>query len=169
MSLFVAVGTCLGGFDELVEAADDAARHLALTGFAQIGHSRHVPRTLRWQRFLPAAEMQARIGEARVVLCHAGVGLLGEAMRAGRPIVAMARRHSAGLQGPGADQSAFLAHLARLQPLRVADDPEQLEQAVAELLAGPPRIDYRLDSDIPQLIADYLRAGCCMGGRDEGS
>ncbi|MDX6750283.1 hypothetical protein SH611_10745 [Geminicoccaceae bacterium 1502E] len=169
MSLLVAVGTYIRGFDELVEAADRAACHLALGGFAQIGHSAYLPHTLRWQRFLPPGELQARIAAARVVVCHGGVGILGEAMRAGRPIVALPRRGATGRRNPAGDQSVFLERLAGLFPLRIAGNPEELEQAIAMLLAGPRSIDYRLGSDIPRLIGGFLRGGCCMREHDDGS
>ena len=80
--ILVAVGTYIHGFDELVAAADAAAAELGLAGFAQIGHSRFVPRQLAWERFLTPAQMANRMTAAHLVICHGGVGLLGEAMRA---------------------------------------------------------------------------------------
>ena len=89
--ILVAVGTYIHGFDELVEAADGAVGELGLPGFAQIGHSRVIPRHLAWERFLLPAALAGRIDGAGLVICHGGMGLLGEAMRAGKPIIAMPR------------------------------------------------------------------------------
>lgn len=165
----MAVGTYLEGFDALVEAADDVALHLALGGFAQIGHSTRRPRHLAWARFLPPEALRRRIAAARVVVCHGGVGILGEAMRAGRPIVALPRRGVTSRRHPAGDQRIFLERLARLHPVRVAAGPEELEQAIAMLLAGPPAVAYRLGSNIPRLIGDFLRSDDCAPRPDKGS
>ena len=90
--ILVSVGTFVRGFDELVAAADAAAGSLALRGLAQIGHSSVVPKHLDSVRFLPEATLRDLLRRAGVVVCHGGMGILGEAMRAGRPIVAVPRR-----------------------------------------------------------------------------
>lgn len=154
--LLVAVGTFVHGFDALVAAADEAAAALGLDGFAQIGGSRLIPRHLAWARTLPAAELAARIAAARVVVCHGGVGLLGEAMRAGRPIVAVPRRGPTTRDHPAGDQLPFLRRLAERFPIRLCEDPRGLARFLDAALAGPASVDYPLGSDVPELIARFL-------------
>lgn len=155
-ALLLAVGTFLHGFDALVAAADEAAARLGIAGFAQIGGSRVVPRHLSWARTLPPAELAARIAAARVVVCHGGVGILGEAMRAGRPIVAVPRRGPTTPGHPAGDQLGFLERLAGRFPIRLCRDPTGLADELAAALAGPATVTYPLGSNVPDLVARFL-------------
>jgi UDP-N-acetylglucosamine transferase subunit ALG13 len=158
--ILVAVGTFLHGFDALVAAADRAAAGLGLAGFAQIGGSRVEPRHLAWARFLPPEELGTRVRAASVVVCHGGMGLIGEAMRAGKPLLVVPRRGRPTRASPAGDQLALVRRLAERHPIRVCEQPEELEGALAALLAeglGPRR--YDLGSDVPALIAGFLAAG----------
>lgn len=153
--IVVAVGTFVHGFDELVEAADRAIAVLGAAGFAQVGHGRYLPSAMSWARFLPAPAFQLRLREASLVVSHGGIGILGEAMRAGRPIVAVPRRGPTTREHPANDQTAFLQRLAERFPITVCADPGDLASALCRRLTlAPPR--YDLQSDIPQLVARYL-------------
>jgi UDP-N-acetylglucosamine transferase subunit ALG13 len=157
--ILVAVGTFVHGFDALVAAADESAGKLGLGGFAQIGGSRVVPRHLAWARLVPPEELAERIRAASLVVCHGGMGLIGEAMRAGRPILVVPRRGRPTRASPAGDQLALVRRLAECHPIRVCETPEQLAGALAGMLAdglGPCR--YDLGSDIPALIAGFLAA-----------
>ncbi len=154
--LLVAVGTFVHGFDELVAAADSAAEALDIGGFAQIGGSRVLPRRLEWLRFLPSSELRVRIAVARVVVCHGGVGILGDAMRAGRPIVAVPRRGPTTFDHPAGDQLPLLRRLAERYPIGICERPEQLRAAIEKALVGPSTIAYALGSDIPDIVAGFL-------------
>jgi UDP:flavonoid glycosyltransferase YjiC (YdhE family) len=155
--ILVAVGTYIHGFDELVAAADAVAGELDLAGFAQIGHSRVIPRQLAWERFLTPAAMAARLAAASLVLCHGGIGLLGEAMRAGKPIIAMPRRGRATATHPAGDQAAVIRRLAERHGIGVCERPDELAGLVRDRMArglGPQR--YDLSSDVPELVASFL-------------
>lgn len=154
--LLVAVGTFLHGFDALVAAADAAAAALDLGGFAQIGGSRVLPRRLEWARFLPPEALRARIARARLVVCHGGVGILGDAMRARRPIVAVPRRGPTTSDHPAGDQLPLLRRLAERYPIGLCERAEELGAAIARALAGPAEIDYPLGSDVPEIVARFL-------------
>lgn len=155
--ILVAVGTFIHGFDALVEAADGAVGELGLSGFAQIGHSRVIPRHLAWERFLSPAALAARIGGAGLVICHGGIGLLGEAMRAGKPIIAMPRSGRPSRASPAGDQTALLRRLAERHPIQVCEHPSALGPALRAMVAtGPVRRDYDLGTDIPQLLVRFL-------------
>jgi UDP-N-acetylglucosamine transferase subunit ALG13 len=158
-SVLVAVGTFREGFDGLVEAADRAAVELDLVGLAQIGHGRYLPAVLAWRRFLPAAELRRRLAEARLVVCHGGMGILGDAMRAGRPIVAVPRRGATSAGHPANDQAALVERLARHHPIRICPSPAELTPVLRAALADAPcPVAYALDSDVPERIAAFLGA-----------
>ncbi len=155
--LLVLTGTAFWGFDELVAAADRAAARLGLPGLAQIGGGRVRPRHLDWVRFLPEAELRARLARRPLVVTHGGMGLLGDAMRAGCRIVAVPRRGPTRRRNPANDQTALLERLARLHPIRVCGEPEALEGVLAEVLRDPgPDPVYRLESDVPAIVRAFL-------------
>jgi UDP-N-acetylglucosamine transferase subunit ALG13 len=157
--ILVAVGTFIGGFDALVAAADGTAAGLGLDGFAQIGHSRFAPRHLAWARFLPPEELGKRIEAASVVVCHGGMGLIGDAMRAGKPILVVPRRGRPTRASPAGDQLALARRLAERYAIRVCEQLDDLPEMLAPMLAdslGHRR--YDLGSDVPDLIAGFLAA-----------
>ncbi|HEX6015492.1 MAG TPA: glycosyltransferase [Geminicoccaceae bacterium] len=161
--ILVAVGTFVHGFDALVVAADIAACQLGLPGFAQIGNSAAVPRHLAWERFLPLQAMAERVAASAVVVCHGGIGLLGEAMRAGKPIVAVPRRGQPTPASPAGDQTALVRRLAERHPIRVCEQPHALPRVLGELVAAGLRpCRYDLGSDIPAVLARYLAAGAAQ-------
>lgn len=154
--IFVGTGTFLLGFDELVAAADASAEALSLEGFAQIGHSTIVPRRLSYDRFVPIADMRRSMEEADIVVCHGGVGILGEAMRARKPIIAVARRGPTTREHPAGDQLPFLERLAMSTPVRICRSPLELIGHLRELLPTATAIDYPLKTDVPQIISGFL-------------
>ncbi|MFL5335195.1 MAG: glycosyltransferase [Geminicoccaceae bacterium] len=158
--ILVAVGTYIHGFDELVTAADGAAATSGLPGFAQIGHSRAVPRHLAWERFLPPAELAHRLAAARLVICHGGIGLLGEAMRAGKPIIAVPRQGRPTRDNPAGDQTALVRRLAERYPIMVCGQVRDLPSLVQRALkSGLPAHTYDLQSNVPQLLTGFLATG----------
>jgi UDP-N-acetylglucosamine transferase subunit ALG13 len=151
------VGTFFRGFDELVAAADAACQELALPAMAQIGHSSVVPRHVDWVRFLPEPRLREFLRAADIVVCHGGMGILGEAMRARRPVIAVPRRGSTSAANPANDQHGFLLRLAQRLPIHVCERPGNLVIHLRRLLAtGIRSVDYDLASDVPQIITDFL-------------
>ena len=156
----VAVGTAMHGFDPLVEAADRAAAALELDGFAQIGHGRYQPLALDWQRFVSEAELAGRFAAAEAIVCHAGMGLLGQALRAGPPVIVVPRRGRTTPANPSNDQTALALRLAELFPLRVCLEPAALLRTLDAALAEPRRPPPVLPpSNVPWLIAAFLAGG----------
>ncbi len=165
MSILVSVGTFVRGFDELVAAADAAADSLSLRGLAQIGHSSVVPKHLDSVRFLPEPTLRDLLRRTRVVVCHGGMGILGEAMRAGRPIIAVPRRGATTAGNPANDQAGFLERLAARYPIRVCPEPRELERHLLEVLDDvPAAVDYGLVSNVPRIIRGFLAAGAAGTG-----
>jgi UDP-N-acetylglucosamine transferase subunit ALG13 len=157
--IFVGVGTFIHGFDELVEAADRAAAELDVPGFAQIGHSRCVPRHLQHARFLPPDELTARLRASHVTVCHAGMGLIGDALRAGCRLVLVPRRGATSSTHPANDQAAFARRLATRLHLRLCLDPAGLTPVVAAALADHTPSPAAPGSDIPAILCRFLASG----------
>jgi len=158
--ILVTVGTARGGFDALVEAADRAAARLELEGLAQIGSGAVRPRRLAWRRFLPHAELQEILRRRPLLITHGGMGLLGEAMRAGCRIIAVPRRGPTTAAHPSNDQRAFLEALAGSFPITLCPEPARLSE-VLERVHGERSapIRYMLGSDVPRIVVDFLASG----------
>ena len=154
--IFVGVGTFMHGFDALVAGADRAAAGLGVPGFAQIGHSRVVPRHLAHRRFLQPAELAACLRVSRVAVCHAGMGLIGDALRAGCRLILVPRRGATTADHPANDQTAFAERLAGCLPLRLCHDPRDLAAVIEAALADAGPVAAPPQSTVPLLLRDFL-------------
>lgn len=93
MILFT-TGTNEQPFDRLVRAAyaiEGDERLIVQYGSSQVEHGRG-----EWVDFLGFDELAALMTEARVVVCHAGVGSIMLARRCGRTPIVLPRRHHLG-------------------------------------------------------------------------
>jgi UDP-N-acetylglucosamine transferase subunit ALG13 len=90
--ILVTTGTNEQPFDRLVRAAAELAEHEQ--AFVQYGASREPHGAGEWVEFLDFDELADRMRDARVVLCHAGVGSIMLARKCGhRPVVLPRRVH----------------------------------------------------------------------------
>lgn len=154
--IFVGVGTFVHGFDALIDEADRAAAGLGVPGLAQIGHSRVVPRHLAHRRFLQPAELGACLRVSRVAVCHAGMGLIGDALRAGCRLILVPRRGATTKDHPANDQTAFAERLAGCLPLRLCHDPRDLAPVIEAALADAGPLATLSPSTVPLLLRDFL-------------
>ena len=155
--IFVGVGTFIGGFDALVAGADRAAGQLGVDGFAQIGHSQATPTRLRHARFLSPQALAVQLEASRVAVCHAGMGLIGDALRAGCRLVLVPRQGATSRRHPANDQRAFAERLAERLPLRVCFEPEGLAPVIAAALADTSESPELPGSNVPALLREFLR------------
>ena len=94
--IFVTVGSQLP-FDRLVHAVDAWARDAGRSDvFGQVGATSAPPSTIEWASELTPSTFEERVGEADVVVGHAGTGTIMAALDAGTPVVVLARREALG-------------------------------------------------------------------------
>jgi len=89
--IFVTVGSELP-FDRLLMAVDRWAASRDVVVFAQIGPAVKKPTNLEWVEFLEPNSFKEKMGQASLVISHAGIGSILSAMQLGKPIVLMPRR-----------------------------------------------------------------------------
>ena len=154
--IFVGVGTFMLGFDALVSGADQAAASLGIRGFAQIGHSTIVPRHLDHARFLPPADLRQHLQASRVAVCHAGMGLIGDALRARCRLILVPRQGATSSRHPANDQSTFAQRLAERLPIRLCLDPADLIPVIEAALADATPSPDLPESTVPALLAGFL-------------
>ena len=152
----IAVGTFLYGFDELVLAADRTVATLGLEAFAQIGHSGVEPRNMRFERFLPHSRLIRQLRSSRLLIAHAGAGLIMDGLGAGCGVIVVPRRGRISRRNPVNDQLPFARRLAMEVPIVICERPERLTETVRDHLATPPVSFRRRANEAPALIASFL-------------
>lgn len=123
--ILLSVGTQLP-FDRLVTAVDRwAAQHADQEVFAQIGPSTYVPTAMKSETFIDPIRFSALQAQASLMISHAGIGSIINAMEMGKPIIILARDHKRGEHRNG-HQLSTVKRFAHLPGVYAARDPEHL-------------------------------------------
>lgn len=93
--IFLTVGSQLP-FDRLVRALDDIAPQLREPVFAQIGKSDLRPVNFKFEHLLTPAAFECRFKEASLIVGHAGIGTVLQALAHRKPLIVYPRRASLG-------------------------------------------------------------------------
>lgn len=95
--IFLTVGSALP-FDRLVQMVDEIVPSLKLREpmFAQIGRGRYKPLHFEHIDFLHKAEFDKVFEQASLVISHAGIGTIGKALGARKPILVLPRQKAFG-------------------------------------------------------------------------
>jgi len=137
--IFVTVGTQLP-FDRLVEAVDAwAGTHPAEEIFAQIGDSSHTPLHMQWARTLDPEPFRQKFTAASLVVSHAGMGNILQALECEKPMIVMPRRFDLG-EHRNDHQMATARWLKERAGITVVFD-------AVELAAALDRSDWEKPSD----------------------
>ncbi len=128
-SVFVTVGMSDFPFDRLIGALDAIVDDHDV--FAQIGASTIVPRCAH-ARTIDPIELENRIAEADVVICHGG-NTVRVAQRHGKAPIVVPRQERYG-EMSNDHQVRFVEHERDRSPLIVLDDGDDLVAAVDQLL-----------------------------------
>jgi UDP-N-acetylglucosamine transferase subunit ALG13 len=133
--ILVTVGTNEQRFDRLVRAVAELRVDEPLV--VQYGASR-VPHGMgRWIEFVPFDELAELASEARVVVCHAGVGSIMLAHRSSKRPIVMARRHDLD-EAVDNHQLPLARRLHAAGVVTLVDDAVELAAAVAKAAAPAP-------------------------------
>lgn len=89
--IYVTLGTMFLGFERLVEAADAIADGTGEQVILQLGNATRYPAHCEWFEFLPREECLDIQRHARVIVGHAGIGTVIDALSVQRPFVVMPR------------------------------------------------------------------------------
>jgi UDP-N-acetylglucosamine--N-acetylmuramyl-(pentapeptide) pyrophosphoryl-undecaprenol N-acetylglucosamine transferase len=150
--MFVTVGATLP-FDRMVSTV--AALHtkgkIPETIFIQTGVGGLAPPGIETVETLPFDQIMASLNDAAIVVCHGGTGSLVTALRMGCRVVAMPRLSQNG-EHYDDHQAEITKAFADRGLIAVANTPEELEQALADVRSRPP---VRATTDHSSLVA-YL-------------
>jgi len=90
--IYVTVGTMFLDFPRLVTAMDAIAQNTGERLVVQIGLGKTLPQHGEHFAFKPRQEVLALQREARVIVCHAGIGSVLDALHVRRPFIVVPRR-----------------------------------------------------------------------------
>ena len=131
--IIVTVGMQLG-FDRLIKAMDALAPTLGMPVIAQTGEGSYQTHNMEARAKIASAGFEALLGDARLIVSHAGIGTVLTAARCAKPILLMPRR--ADLKEHRNDhQMATVRKLAGRPGIVVANDETELPARITDGLA----------------------------------
>ena len=89
--IFVTVGAGKIGFERLVKEMDRVASKINEKVIMQIGITEYQPVNAEHFRFLPRNEIEELYKNARVIVCHAGIGTILTALEYSKPTIVVPR------------------------------------------------------------------------------
>ena len=89
--IYVTVGTMFLDFPRLILKMDEIAQDTGERVIVQIGLGPTLPKHCEHFGFRPHEEVLAIQREARVIVCHAGIGSVLDALEARRPFIVVPR------------------------------------------------------------------------------
>ncbi|CAB5115474.1 hypothetical protein D3OALGA1CA_2696 [Olavius algarvensis associated proteobacterium Delta 3] len=155
--IFVTVGSQMA-FDRLIDAVDQWAGETDRTGiFAQIGPSDFQPRHFEWTQELTAVEFREYMSKADVIVAHAGMGTILNAMEMGKPILVMPRRGDL-RETRNNHQIATAKRFEERYCLNVAYDEKSLSTKLDELMLLKPskRIGRQASPELLKRLVNFV-------------
>lgn len=142
--IYGTVGTHDSDFGRFIQALDSIAASTDEPVLIQTGLSRTLPENADYFAFKPRADVLAIQQSARVIVCHAGIGSVIDAMKAGKPLIVVPR-----LKRFGEHNSDHQLDIARAVERRGWGKAVTDVAELPDLCAHPPepKRDYRPDKD----------------------
>ena len=122
----------LYGFDRLIKEMDEIAGRMDEEVIMQIGETAYEPKNARYFRFASKEEMDGLYDDARVVVCHAGVGSILTALEHGKPVIAVPRRKKYG-EHIDDHQLDIAGEMEKEGRITVVHDVGELEGALSDV------------------------------------
>ena len=147
-------------FDRLVRAVDALAPQLDDKILAQTGIGQFVPQNLEIEHSIAPAKFEELVGEARLVIAHAGIGTVLSARRHGTPLIIFPRRAALG-EHRNDHQMATARQLRGTPGIVVALDEDDLPAAIdkASALGTAAPVAASADNRRATALARFIEAG----------
>ncbi len=134
-------------FDRLVTAIDRLCASGQLDDvLIQIGADGQTPKHARFIRLVPFADMERLIGQAKLVVCHAGVGTVSLCRAVGKKPLVIPRRSDLG-EAVDEHQVLMARRLASMNVVNLIEDTRDIGGVIKQILAlgdtatPPPEVD----------------------------
>lgn len=137
--IFVTVGTILP-FDRLMRGIDDwvatSGRTDVVGQVGDLSADSYRPQHFKWSERLSPVDFRHHIETADVIVAHAGIGTIVDALTRAKPILIMARQHALH-EHVNDHQLETVAKFADRPGVRVVDQDAQIGSALEALLQAP--------------------------------
>lgn len=151
--IFAAIGT-QHPFDRLVKMIDAVAPELGEPVIAQTLRGQYHPEHITTFDFVAPDEFRRYIEQARVIVAHAGMGVILTAMEHNKPVIVCPRKASMG-EDINDHQLATTARMNEMGYVYVAEDEDSLRRLLCDP-ALPPL--HRVGPAASQSLLDDLTA-----------
>lgn len=138
--IFAAVGTQKFPMNRLVTELDRIAGE-GLTAeeiFVQSGTSACQPRHIHHSPYLERTDMDARVADCSILICHAGVGTILMGLKAGKKVIVVPRRAAFG-EHVDDHQLEIAQSFARAGYVRAVENIADLADAIRDAGAWQPK------------------------------
>lgn len=138
--IFAAVGTQKFPMDRLVTELDRIAGEGLVTEeiFIQSGTSTCEPRHIQHSPYLEKKDMDARVADCSILICHAGVGTILTGLKAGKKVIVVPRRAAFG-EHVDDHQLEIAQSFARAGYVRAVEDVADLADALRDSAGWQPK------------------------------
>lgn len=148
------VGMHTQQFNRLVEAMDLIAKEIDEPVYIQIGSSTYTPRYAKHFKFMPPAKIRHVIDQADLIVSHAGVGTILEALERGRRMIVVPRLKKF-KEVIDDHQFEIAEELAHTRKLTVICDVSNLPEAIQNTNKKNPNI--QINSNLQDNLRTIIR------------
>ncbi|MAH66430.1 MAG: hypothetical protein CMJ27_08570 [Phycisphaerae bacterium] len=165
--IFVTVGTQYP-FDRLLGEVDAWAERSGERVVAQVGVSTKEYENLETVGFMPTEEFESFLGDADLVVSHAGMGTIIACALQGKPLIVLPRRHALG-EHTDDHQLGTAARMAKFGLARVIDSTEELIPILNDRESvEAPSIGKEPSGEILESLREFAYRGSAKGRRKPG-
>lgn len=154
--IFLTVGNWQNGFDRLVEAFDRLKAEGAVSDsiVAQIGDGSFKPENLEAVNYCTLSQFSNYMNQARIIVSHAGIGTIFQAVELGKPLIAVPRKATLG-ECDDDHQLSTAKQLEQEGKILVAYEISELKSKLNEALHFVPS-KGKGSSEIQSLVGKFL-------------
>lgn len=132
--IFVTVGSQKFQFNRLLKEIDELIENKVINEevFAQIGVSDYKPQNYKYKEFVTQDEFNKYLDEARLIITHAGTGVIVNAIKKGKKVIGIARLSKFG-EHVDDHQIQLLNEFANMNLIETCIDEKELKEKIQQI------------------------------------
>ncbi len=153
-NLILVIVGLMYGFEQLVKKMDEIAGTIDEEVVMQIGNTSYEPKNAEYFRFVSEEEIDRLYNNARVVVCHAGVGSILTALAHNKPTIVVPRKKKFG-EHVDDHQLEIARELEKEGRIIAVYDVWKLESALMNMSAGSGA-KVEKDKRLAKALREYM-------------
>lgn len=132
--IFVTVGSQKFQFNRLLKEIDELIENKVINEevFAQIGVSDYKPQKYKYKEFVTQDEFNKYLDEARLIITHAGTGVIVNAIKKGKKVIGIPRLSKFG-EHVDDHQIQLLNEFANMNLIETCIDEKELKEKIQQI------------------------------------